>query len=88
MQSRLASVIESIASTAIGYAVALIANLSVLPLFGYQPTLHEASWIAGIFTAISLVRGYFVRRLFNFLGVRRAIIRDSKNQNSSREATP
>lgn len=65
MQSRLGSLIESSVSTAIGYTVALIANLSVLPLFGYQPTLNQASAIALIFTIISLVRGYLVRRLFN-----------------------
>lgn len=67
MQSRLGSMMEAIASTAIGYGVAVVSNLLLLPIFGFQPTLHEASSLALLFTGISLVRGYLVRRLFNWI---------------------
>ncbi len=67
MQSRKMSAVETAVSTAIGYTVATAANYYILPLFGYHVTLRDASWIGVIFTGISLVRGYFVRRLFNWI---------------------
>lgn len=70
MQSKKMSALESAVSTAIGYSVATAANYFILPLFGYAVTLADASWIGVIFTLISLVRGYFVRRLFNWIHVK------------------
>lgn len=61
------SAIETCASTAIGFGVAYVATYTVLPLFGHHVTHEQSLWITVIFTAISLVRGYFVRRLFNRL---------------------
>lgn len=61
------SAIESAASTAIGFGIAYVASLIVLPLFGFPVSHGQNFWITVIFTAISLVRGYFVRRLFNHL---------------------
>lgn len=67
MQSKKMSLLESVASTAIGYTIATAANYYILPLFGYKVTLADASWIGVIFTLISLVRGYLVRRFFNWI---------------------
>jgi general stress protein CsbA len=66
-QTRTQSAIETVVSTAIGFVVAYAANLIVLPAFGYPVTHGENFWIATIFTAISLVRGWLVRRMFNRL---------------------
>lgn len=66
------SAIESAASTAIGFGIAYAASLLVLPLFGFPVSHGQNFWITVIFTAISLVRGYFVRRLFNHLHRSRA----------------
>lgn len=63
-QTRKGSAIETATSTAIGYAVAIVAQIVILPLFGLRPTLGENAGIAAMFTAVSLVRGYCVRRLF------------------------
>jgi len=63
-QSRRMSLAEAAASTAIGYAVAVATNAAVLPAFGFAPSLGDSAAIGGIFTAVSLVRGYAVRRLF------------------------
>lgn len=65
-QTRKQSVVETIAGTVIGYVVAVIANAIVLPLFGYQTTVGDNMGIAVVFTIISLLRGYAVRRLFNW----------------------
>ena len=66
-QTHRQSIIETCASTAIGFGVAYVASYTVLPLFGHHVTHGQNFWITAIFTAISLLRGYFVRRLFNRL---------------------
>ena len=71
-QSRMQSAVETVASTAIGFVVALIATHTVLPLFGYDVTPSHSVGITVIFTAISLIRGWCVRRLFNRLHGARA----------------
>lgn len=40
MQSRRGSLIEATANTAIGYLVAVAANVAVLPLFGLRPSVY------------------------------------------------
>lgn len=66
-QTRLQSAVETVASTAIGFGIAYVASYTVLPLFGYRVTHSDNFWITVIFTAISLVRGWCMRRLFNRL---------------------
>ena len=65
-QTKLQSLIETCASTAIGFGIAYVASYTVLPLFGHHVTHGQNFWITCIFTVISLVRGWFVRRLFNW----------------------
>ena len=65
MQSRKHSAIESVANVAIGYGVSTVANLAVLPSFGYRVSVADAAGIGLVFTLISLVRSYALRRLFN-----------------------
>ena len=64
-QPRYQSALESVANVAIGYGVALLSQLIVFPLMGIMVTLRENVVIGVIFTVVSLVRSYFVRRLFN-----------------------
>ena len=64
-QSRIMSAIESVASTAIGYGVALASQLAVFPLFGIHVTFADNLGISAYFTIISLIRGFVVRRVFN-----------------------
>ena len=66
-QSRRQSAIESAANVAIGYGVAVGSQIAILPLFGVHLPLADNLAIGGYFTAISLVRSYAVRRLFNRL---------------------
>ena len=58
------SMLETLTSTAIGFFVSLFLVSSVLPAFGYPTTAAHDFWITVIFTLASVVRGYFVRRLF------------------------
>ncbi len=67
MQSRLGSFLESLANVAIGYGVAVGAQLAIFPLFGVVIPLSSNLAIGIIFTLVSLVRSYLLRRLFNYL---------------------
>ena len=51
----------------VGYALALLTQAVVFPLFGIVTTLAQDSAIALIFTAVSLARSYVLRRLFEHL---------------------
>lgn len=61
------SAIEVIASTAIGYIVAVATQMAVFPLFGLRAGVIENLGIGLAFTAVSVVRSYLVRRLFERL---------------------
>ena len=64
-QRRLHSAFESVANVVIGYIVALLTQLAVFPLFGVSVTMQENLAISLIFTVVSLVRSYALRRIFN-----------------------
>ena len=65
MQTRLMSLIESVANIVVGYGVAVITQLLVFPLFGLAASLSDNLVIGLIFTIVSLARSYALRRLFN-----------------------
>lgn len=67
-QSRRLSAAEAVANVAIGYGVALCAQTVVFPSFGMTVSLGDNLAIGAIFTVVSLVRSYAVRRLFNAIG--------------------
>lgn len=64
MQSRLSSFIEAIANVAIGYAIAVATQVAVFPLFGIETRVSDTLAIGAIFTAVSILRSYALRRLF------------------------
>lgn len=67
MQTKLGSLTEAAANIAVGFTINFTANMLVLPLFGFAVTAGEAFGIGVIFTVISLVRSYVLRRWFNGL---------------------
>lgn len=77
-QTRTGSAVEALANIVVGFSINWIANLLVLPLFGFQVTGAQAFGIGLIFTVISLVRSYVLRRWFNGLkfGNRNELWRD------------
>jgi hypothetical protein len=64
-QSRLMSLIESAINVSIGYVVALITQIIVFPIFGLHAGIRDQILIGLIFTAVSIARSYWIRRLFN-----------------------
>ena len=64
MQSKSHSMLESLTNTVIGYIVAIASQLVVFPMFNIHIPLQDNLLIGCWFTAISLTRGYLVRRWF------------------------
>lgn len=64
-QSRLGSLIEALVNIVIGFGINLGANMIVLPWFGFNVSAGQAFGIGVVFTVISLVRSYAIRRYFN-----------------------
>ena len=48
-----------------GFGINWIANLCILPMYGFQVTGGQAFTMGLIFTVISVARGYIIRRWFN-----------------------
>ena len=69
-QSRLMSLVASLANVLVGYGVAVATQMLVFPLFGLAVTVTENLLIGLIFTAVSIVRSYALRRGFEALRVR------------------
>ena len=67
-QSRRLSMIEAVTNVVVGYALAVITQLIVFPLFGLQVSLGDNLAIGVLFTGGSLIRSYVLRRLFARLG--------------------
>ena len=65
MQTKKWSMIETLVSVGIGWLIGVILNMLVLPLFDYDVSLTDGVLISIIFTAVSVVRSYIIRRWFN-----------------------
>jgi len=64
MPSRRLSALEAVANTVLGYFISLAATAVILPTFGCAVRPGDALGISAAFTAVSLVRSYALRRLF------------------------
>ena len=76
-QSRLMSMVESLANVLVGYVVAVVTQMAVFPLFGLAVTVTENLLIGLIFTVMSIVRSYALRRGFEALRVRQSAMASS-----------
>jgi hypothetical protein len=64
-QTKLGSFYEACINVAIGFWINFIANLVILPLFGFNITLVDNFYIGLLYTIVSVARSYVVRRWFN-----------------------
>jgi hypothetical protein len=67
MQSRTMSLIEALVNVGVGYGVAVATQVMVFPIFGLHASLDQNLAIGLIFTVVSLVRSYVLRRAFNLV---------------------
>ncbi|KGJ14290.1 DUF7220 family protein [Paracoccus sanguinis] len=63
-QSRAMSMVEAIANVAVGFWVAVAVQALVFPLFGFHAAPAQHLAIGAIFTGVSLIRSFALRRLF------------------------
>ena len=69
MQSRWMSLVESVTNIIVGYCLAVLTQMLVFPMFGLSVSLGENLGIGAVFTVVSLVRSFVLRRIFNGLSV-------------------
>ena len=66
-QSRAMSLVESAANIVVGYALAVGVQFAIFPWFGIRIGIAENLGIGLAFTAVSLVRSYVLRRVFEHM---------------------
>ena len=71
-QSKRHSFYESLVNIAVGYGIALATQLTVFPALDIEVRLDQNIIIGAIFTVISLIRSYCIRRFWNWVHVRQA----------------
>jgi hypothetical protein len=64
-QSRTMSFVEAVANVVVGYLLAVATQFAVFPAFGLAVSLGDNLLIGGVFTAVSLVRSFVLRRVFD-----------------------
>lgn len=61
------AIIEAWTNIVIGFSVNYFANFALLPLVGVHVNAADNFMLGWCYTAISIVRGYVIRRFFNFV---------------------
>jgi hypothetical protein len=63
-QSRMMPLVEATANVLVGLIVAVATQIVVFPVFGLQASLGQNVLLALVFTGVSIVRSYALRRMF------------------------
>ena len=58
------SLIEAMVNVAVGYGLAVLTQLVVFPWFGLPARITDAMALGAVFTIVSIIRAYVLRRLF------------------------
>ena len=66
-QSRAMSLVEAMTNVVVGYGVAVLTQIVVFPWFGIEVGLADNMKIGMVFVGVSLVRGYLLRQLFEWV---------------------
>ena len=69
-QSKIMSLVESTTNILVGYGLAVGTQFIVFPWFGMRVGVMENLGIGLIFTVVSLVRSYSLRRVFEWMRTR------------------
>jgi len=68
-QSKKHSIFEAIANIFLGYWIGVLTQIIVFPFFNINISFKENMIITIIFSIVSLVRSYVLRRIFNWFHV-------------------
>jgi len=69
-QSRLMSLIEAITNVVVGYGLAVLTQILAFPAFSLHATLSQNLQLAALFSVISVLRSFVLRRAFEAARVR------------------
>ena len=58
------SLIEAMVNVAVGYGLAVLTQLVAFPWFGLPTRVTDAMALGAVFTVVSIIRAYVLRRLF------------------------
>lgn len=87
-QSRTMSFVESIANVVVGFVVAVATQVVVFPLFGLHTTLQQNMTMGAVFTVVSILRSFTLRRMFEALRVRPAQREAAAQPRAAEEVLP
>ena len=65
MQSKRFSLIEATTNTLAGLIIAFAVQLVIYPVMGIPVRIEQNIIITFVFTGVSIIRGYILRRIFN-----------------------
>lgn len=65
MQHRIDSLMEAVTNTAVGFVISLITWHFIAIAMNIPVTMSENLIITSIFTVVSIIRSYILRRIFN-----------------------
>jgi len=77
-QTKFHSLLEALFNIIVGFGINLGGNLIILPMFGFKVSLSQAFGIGLLFTMISIIRSYVIRRWFNQIMVKMHIRSEAK----------
>jgi uncharacterized membrane protein len=63
-QTKKQSIIESVTNTFFGTFISFLASLIIYPLVGVKATMGDIGQLTIIFTCLSIVKNFIVRRFF------------------------
>lgn len=66
-QSRSTSFFETLTGTVLGFILSVAVQRALFPALGHDFAFSENMVVASVFTVVSILRGYTVRRVFNAL---------------------
>jgi len=61
------SLVEALSNVVVGYALAVATQVAVFPLLGIGLRTRQMLIVGLVFTVVSIVRSYLLRRLFNHM---------------------
>lgn len=64
-QTKLGSLYETLINVVIGFGINFVANMLILPTVHCEISAGQNFYIGTLFTVISVVRSYVIRRWFN-----------------------
>ena len=68
-QTRVMSLVEAVANVVVGYGVAVVTQMLVFPVFGLQTTLVQNLKLGAVFSIVSMIRSFALRRVFEAIRV-------------------